>query len=353
MSVAHRLLLVDRNGTSMTLLITGTAGFIGNHLAYRLLRDGTDVVGVDSLTPYYDTDLKQARLDRLTGPGRFVEERIDICDAGALKAVFERHRPESVVHLAAQPGVRYSIDHPDVYFQTNLLGFGNMLECCRALEVKHLVYASTSSVYGANLRMPYSEHHSTEHPVSLYAATKKANEMMAHSYSHLYRIPTTGLRFFTVYGEWGRPDMAFFKFTDAILNDRPIEVFNHGRMTRDFTYVQDIVEGIMALVGSPPEVAPNWQALLPDTGTSGVAPYRIYNIGNSEPVELKRYIEVLEACIGRKAIVEYKDMQPGDVVDTWADCSALAEATGYSPDTPVETGLANFVNWYKRYYGVN
>ncbi len=337
----------------MSLLITGTAGFIGNHLAYRLLRDGTDVVGIDNMTPYYDTALKQARLDRLIGRGRFHEERIDVCDAAALRSVFETHRPKTVVHLAAQPGVRYSIDHPDIYFQSNLVGFGNMLECCRALEVEHFIYASTSSVYGANARMPYSEHDPTEHPVSLYAATKKANEMMAHSYSHLYRIPTTGLRFFTVYGEWGRPDMAFFKFTDAILNDRPIEVYNHGRMTRDFTYVDDIAEGIMALLGQPPDVDGNWQALIPDTGTSGVAPYRIYNIGNSEPVELKRYIEVLEDCIGRKATIDYKDMQPGDVVDTWADCSALEKATGYSPDTPIEVGLANFVNWYKRYYSMN
>ena len=336
----------------MKLLVTGTAGFIGNHLAYRLLRSGVDVVGVDNLTPYYDVSLKKARLKRLEGPGKFIEERADITSAQALQMVFERHTPDTVVHLAAQPGVRYSIDHPEPYLHSNLVGFGNVLECCRAHAVRHLVFASTSSVYGANSRMPYSEHRSTEHPMSLYAATKKANEMMAHSYSHLYDLPSTGLRFFTVYGEWGRPDMAFFKFTDAIVKGRTIEVYNHGRMTRDFTYVDDIAQGIIALLDKPPAADETWNAEDPDPASSGVAPYRILNIGNNQPVDLMRYIEVIEKSVGRGATVAFRDIQPGDVPNTWADCTDLADITGYNPYTLIEIGLGNFVTWYKRYYGV-
>ena len=337
----------------MKLLVTGTAGFIGNHLAHRLLKNGVDVVGVDNLTPYYDVSLKKARLERLEGPGKFTEERVDISSPQALQMVFERHTPDTVVHLAAQPGVRYSIDHPEPYFHSNLVGFGNILECCRGHAVRHLIFASTSSVYGANKQMPYSEHQSTEHPMSLYAATKKANEMMAHSYSHLYGVPMTGLRFFTVYGEWGRPDMAFFKFTDSIINGRAIEVYNHGKMTRDFTYVDDIAQGIIALLDKPPSADDTWDAENPDPASSGVAPYRILNIGNNQPVDLMRYIEVIEKCVGRKAEIAFREMQPGDVSDTWADCTDLAAVTGYNPHTLIEIGLGNFVTWYKRYYGVN
>lgn len=337
----------------MTVLVTGTAGFIGNHVALRLLEVGHRVVGYDNLSPYYDVALKRARLERLSTFDRYVQTEADLCDVSALRACFADHRPERVVHLAAQPGVRFSIEQPEVYIQSNLVGFANLLECCRHGAVGHLVFASTSSVYGANTTMPYSEHHGCDHPVSLYAATKKANEAMAHSYAHLYGFPTTGLRFFTVYGEWGRPDMAFFKFTDAIINDRPIEVYNHGRMSRDFTYVADIVDGIVALLDKPATVDVTWDAARPDPASSGVAPYRIYNIGNSRPVQLMRYIEVLEDRIGRKATIEFKEMQPGDVIDTWADCADLAEVIGYHPATPVEVGLDRFVTWYKSYYRVN
>jgi UDP-glucuronate 4-epimerase len=337
----------------MTILVTGAAGFIGNHVALRLLEDGHRVVGFDNLSPYYDVALKRARLERLTGFADYAHVEGDLCDVPALRACFSDHGPDRVVHLAAQPGVRFSIEQPQPYIQSNLVGFANLLECCRHGTIRHLMFASTSSVYGANTAMPYSEHHACDHPVSLYAATKKANEAMAHSYAHLYGIATTGLRFFTVYGEWGRPDMAFFKFTDAIINGRPIEVHNNGRMSRDFTYVADIVDGIVALLDRPATIDSEWDAGRPDPASSGVAPYRIYNIGNSRPVDLMRYVEALEECIGRKATIEFKPMQPGDVADTWADCTDLAETIGYSPSTPVEEGLANFVAWYKSYYRVN
>ncbi len=337
----------------MTVLVTGAAGFIGFHTAKYLLEAGKRVLGIDNFTPYYDVTLKQDRVKQLAEYPGFKFGEVDLCDTAGLSTLFGENSFSQVVHLAAQPGVRHSIDHPEAYVQSNLVGFSNILEACRHHQTGHLVFASTSSVYGANKTQPYSEEHSVDHPVSLYAATKKANEVMAHSYSHLYDLPVTGLRFFTVYGEWGRPDMAFFKFADAIINGRPIEIFNEGRMTRDFTYVGDIVRGISAVMDVLPTRDENWDAFEPSPHSSGVAPYRIFNIGNSKPIELMRYIEVLEECIGRRAIKTYLPMQPGDVVSTWADCSALSEATGYSPQTSIEEGLSNFVAWYKRYYKVN
>ncbi len=337
----------------MTILVTGAAGFIGFHTAKLLAEAGRRVLGVDNFTPYYDVSLKKARVGKLSELPDFRFEELDLCDVEGVASLFRKTSISQVVHLAAQPGVRYSIDHPEAYVQNNLIGFTVVLEACRQRQVDHLVFASTSSVYGANKTQPYSEQHTTDHPVSLYAATKKANEAMAHSYSHLYDLPVTGLRFFTVYGEWGRPDMAFFKFADAIINDRPIEIYNEGRMTRDFTYVRDIVQGIAAVLDVLPTPDESWDPYNPSPASSGVAPYRIFNIGNSEPVELMRYIEVLEECIGRTANKTYLPMQPGDVVSTWADCSALSEATGYYPHTSIEEGLANFVAWYKRYYSVN
>ena len=295
----------------MTILVTGAAGFIGFHTAKLLGEAGRSVLGVDNFTPYYDVGLKKARVESLSELTDFRFQELDLCDAGGLEALLSKNAISKVVHLAAQPGVRYSIDHPEAYVQNNLVGFSNVLEACRQHQIRHLVFASTSSVYGANKTQPYSEHHTTDHPVSLYAATKKANEAMAHSYSHLYDLPVTGLRFFTVYGEWGRPDMAFFKFADAIINDRPIEIYNEGRMTRDFTYVRDIVQGISAVLDELPIRDENWDPYNPSPASSGIAPYRIFNIGNSEPVELMRYIEVLEDCIGRPAIKTFLPMQPG------------------------------------------
>ena len=337
----------------MTVLVTGAAGFIGFHTAKLLLDAGKQVVGIDNFTPYYDVTLKKDRIGQLSGSSSFQFCELDLCDVASLTRLFSESSFTQVVHLAAQPGVRYSIDHPEAYVESNLVGFSNILEACRHYKIGHLVFASTSSVYGANKTRPYSEKHGVDHPVSLYAATKKANEVMAHSYSHLYDLPVTGLRFFTVYGEWGRPDMAFFKFTDAIINGRPIEIYNEGKMTRDFTYVRDIVKGIVLVLEVVPCPDETWDGFNPTPATSGIAPYRLYNIGNSEPVELMRYIEVLENCLGRTATKEFLPMQAGDVVSTWADCSALSEATGYTPDTPIEEGLANFVGWYKHYYGVN
>lgn len=337
----------------MTVLVTGVAGFIGYHLADRLGREGIDVVGVDNLTPYYDVSLKHARLNELQRHSTVETLTLDLCDAEGLARLFADNDFRTVVNLAAQPGVRYSIDNPDAYIQSNLVGFANLLEACRQNPPRHLVFASTSSVYGAGRDLPYRESQVTDHPVSLYAATKKANEVLAHSYSHLYRLPMTGLRFFTVYGEWGRPDMAFFKFTDAILNDRPIEVYNEGRMSRDFTYVQDIIDGVRAVMDAVPAPDPDWRPEDPVPGTSGVAPYRILNIGSNRPVDLMSYIEVLENCLGRKAKIDFKPMQMGDVADTWADSGSLATLTGHKPETPVEVGLENFVRWYKRFYKLN
>lgn len=331
-------------------LVTGSAGFIGSHVVQQLLARGEAVVGIDNLNDYYDVNLKQARLARLLAQPGYVQEMVDLADRAAVEAVFARHRPRRVVNLAAQAGVRYAAENPHVYVASNVTGFLHVLEGCRQHGVEHLVFASTSSVYGANTKMPFSEHDSTEHPLTLYAATKKANEMMAHSYAHLYGLPCTGLRFFTVYGPWGRPDMALFLFTKAILAGEPIKVFNHGHHKRSFTYVDDIAEGVIRALDNPPNKNPAWNSDKPDPATSGVAPYRIFNIGNEQPVELLRYIEVLEQCLGKKANMEMLPMQPGDVPDTEADVSELINVTGYRPKVSVEEGVARFVEWYRGYY---
>lgn len=336
----------------MPILVTGSAGFIGSHVAHRLLDRGAQVVGLDNLNDYYDVSLKQARLARLQARAGYVHVSADLADRAAMEALFAAHRFERVVHLAAQAGVRYAAENPHVYVGSNLTGFLHVLEGCRRQGVQHLVYASTSSVYGANTAMPFSEHASAEHPLTLYAATKKANEQMAHSYAHLYGIPCTGLRFFTVYGPWGRPDMALFLFTRAILAGEPIRVFNHGRHKRSFTYVDDIVEGVLRTLERVPGRDTGWSGAHPDPATSGVAPYRLYNIGNERPVELLRYIEVLEQCLGRKARMELLPLQAGDVPDTEADVSDLVADVGYRPQVPVEEGVARFVAWYREYYRV-
>jgi UDP-glucuronate 4-epimerase len=335
----------------VSVLLTGAAGFIGYHVAQRLLAAGERVIGLDNLSDYYDPALKQARLDRLTPHDAFRFERVDISDRTTMVEVFRRHRPARVVHLAAQAGVRYSIVNPLAYADANLVGFLNVLEGCRHQGVEHLVFASSSSIYGANTRLPFSVHDNADHPLSLYAATKKANELMAHCYAHLYSLPCTGLRFFTVYGPWGRPDMALFLFTRAILEDRPIDVFNEGRMQRDFTYIDDVVEGVVRVLARPPRPDPAWSGDRPDPGTSR-APYRVYNIGNDRPVELLRYIEVLEERLGRTAKKNLLPLQPGDVSVTRADVDDLARDFGYRPQTTVEEGVARFVEWYRSYYGV-
>ncbi len=338
----------------MKYLVTGTAGFIGYHTAERLLARGDEVVGVDIVNDYYDTALKEARLKRLHGRDGFTEERVDLADRAALDAVFARHAPRRVINLAAQAGVRYSVENPYAYVDSNLVGFVNVLENCRQSGVEHLVYAATSSVYGANTSMPFQESDGASHPMSLYAATKRANEVMAHSYSHLFNLPTTGLRFFTVYGPWGRPDMALFKFTQAILAGEPIPVFNGGRMQRDFTYIDDIVEGVVRVSDRLPTADPSWDpgARHPDPSRSGIAPYRLYNIGRGAPVDLMDYIRTLEAALGREAELDMLPMQPGDVAATYADTSALESDVGYRPATPVEVGVGRFVDWYRAYFGV-
>lgn len=334
----------------MKILVTGTAGFIGSALAQVLLARGDEVIGVDNVNDYYDVNLKEARLERLRHWPGFTEVRISLEDRDALFAAFDTDRPQRVVNLAAQAGVRYSLTHPHAYIDANLAGFCNILEACRHSRVEHLVYASSSSVYGANTAMPFSIHHNVDHPLSLYAATKKANELMAHTYSHLFGIPTTGLRFFTVYGPWGRPDMALFKFTRSILEGQPIDVFNYGQHKRDFTYIDDIVEGVVRTLDKVATAHPDWSGDLPDPGTSK-APYRLYNIGNQDPVELMRFIEVLEDCLGKKAHKNFLPMQDGDVPATYADVSDLMQDVGYSPKTPIETGISRFVDWYRDYYG--
>ena len=334
----------------MKVLVTGTAGFIGSHVAMRLLERGDEVVGFDNLSDYYDVELKKARLARFAGHPNYRHVTADLADRQAVEACFAEHSPRRVVHLAAQAGVRYAAENPHVYVSSNVTGTLHVLEGCRHHGVEHLVFASTSSVYGANTRMPFSEHQPTEHPLTLYAATKKANEMMAHSYAHLYGIPSTGLRFFTVYGPWGRPDMALFLFTKAILAGEPIKVFNHGRHQRDFTFVDDIVEGVVRCLDNPATGNPDWDGMAPDPATSR-APYRIFNIGNQKPVQLLDYIEVLEGCLGRKAERVMLPLQAGDVPDTYADASALGEATGYRPATSVQQGVSRFVEWYLGYYG--
>ena len=333
----------------MHILITGAAGFIGAALALRLAERGDRITGLDNLNSYYDVKLKEARLARLTAKPNFDFVRGDITDGAAMKALFARQKFDAVVHLAAQAGVRYSLENPKAYIDSNLVGFGHILEGCRHGGVRHLVFASSSSVYGANKRLPFSEHDNVDHPVSLYAATKKANELMAHSYAHLFGLPCTGLRFFTVYGPWGRPDMALFKFTRGILAGEPLPVFNRGKMIRDFTYVDDIVEGVIRVVDQPAQADPKWNAERPDSARSS-APWRIYNIGNHQPIELMRYIEVLETCLGKKAILDLQPIQPGDVPSTYADTAELQAATGFKPATTVETGVRRFVEWYREYY---
>ena len=334
----------------MHVLVTGAAGFIGAALSAALLERGDRVVGVDSLNDYYDVSLKRARLARLTALPGFEFIQLDVAAREGVAALFARHRFDAVAHLAAQAGVRYSIDHPHAYGDANLVGFLNVLEGCRHAKVGHLVFASSSSVYGASVRTPFSENHSVDHPISLYAATKKANELMAHTYAHLYGLPCTGLRFFTVYGPWGRPDMAYFKFTRGILAGEPIPVYNRGEMARDFTYIDDIVEGVVRVLDRPAAPDPDWDPAHPAVASS-TAPYRIYNIGNNRPVKLMEFIGTLEKCLGRKAVLDLLPMQPGDVPSTAADISALGKATGFAPSTPVETGLARFVAWYHEYYG--
>ena len=335
----------------MKVLLTGSAGFIGAAVSERLLARGDQVIGVDNLDPYYDVTLKKARLARLTSRDNFLEARVDIADGDAVAGVFSKYRPERVVNLAAQAGVRYSLENPHAYVNTNLVGFTNILEGCRHNGVEHLVYASSSSVYGANTKLPFSVHDNVDHPVSLYAASKKSNELMAHCYSHLYGLPATGLRFFTVYGPWGRPDMALFLFTRKILAGEPIDVFNHGNHRRDFTYVDDIAEGVIRVLDKPAAPNPEWNGDSPDPATSS-APHRLYNIGNNNWVELRRYIEVLEECLGRNAEKNLLPLQLGDVPDTYADVDDLVNDFGYRPNTSIEVGVRRFVDWYKDYYGV-
>jgi UDP-glucuronate 4-epimerase len=334
-----------------SILVTGAAGFIGFHVAGALLDRGLPVVGVDNLNDYYDPSLKAARLKLLESRPGFSFHRLDLADRAGTARLFSEVKPRIVLHLAAQAGVRYSLERPETYIDSNLVAFGNILEGCRHHGVEHLVYASSSSVYGANTLMPFSVHHNVDHPVSLYAATKKANELMAHCYSHLYRLPTTGLRFFTVYGPWGRPDMALFKFTQAILAGEPIEVYNNGAMRRDFTYIDDVTEGVVRVAGQAAMGNPAWSGEAPDPGTSR-APYRLYNIGNSEPVDLLSMIGMLERALGREAIKNMLPMQPGDVPETSADVRDLVEDVGYQPATRLEDGIGKFVAWYRSYYGV-
>ena len=336
----------------MKILVTGAAGFIGSRLSERLLERGDQVIGLDNLNDYYDVALKEARLARLLPRANFEFHRLDIVDRAALDKLFAQAKPQRVMHLAAQAGVRYSLTNPHAYIDANITGFLNVIEACRSLPVEHLVYASTSSVYGANTNMPFSVHDNVDHPVSLYAATKKANELMAHTYSHLYGLPTTGLRFFTVYGPWGRPDMSLFLFTRKILAGEPIDVFNFGHHRRDFTYVDDIVEGVMRCIDRVATPSADWHGDKPDPGTSA-APYRLYNIGNNSPVELMDFIATLERCLGMTAKKNLLPLQLGDVPDTYADVSALVEDIGYRPDTPLATGIGNFVAWYKGYYGIS
>ncbi len=335
----------------MRVLVTGTAGFVGAAVAERLLSRGDVVLGVDSVNDYYDVRLKEARLDRLRSVSGFTEARLDIAEGTTLADAARNFAPERVVHMAAQAGVRYSLENPDAYVVSNLAGFVKVLEVCRQLRVAHLVYASSSSVYGANTTMPFGVHDNVDHPISLYAATKKANELMAHTYSHLYALPTTGLRFFTVYGPWGRPDMSPFIFASRIIAGEPIDVYNHGRHVRDFTYIDDIVEGVVRTLDHVARPDPDWSGERPDPGTS-TGPYRIYNIGSNSPVELMKYIEVMEDCIGRKAVIRMLPRQPGDVLATYADVADLMRDVGYRPDTPLEVGMQRFIDWYREYFGV-
>jgi UDP-glucuronate 4-epimerase len=333
------------------VLVTGAAGFIGYHLADRLLAAGESVVGVDSVNDYYSTQLKRDRLAQISAHPNFEFCEFDLSEANAVNQLFATHHFDRVVHLAAQAGVRYSIENPSAYITANIIGFQNILEACRHSQIEHLVYASSSSVYGANKKQPFAVEHAVDHPVSLYAATKKANELMAHTYSHLYNLPTTGLRFFTVYGPWGRPDMALYLFTKAIFNGEPIQVFNNGQMQRDFTYIDDIVTAVHRVMDHIAEPNPDFDPLNPDPGSSH-APYRLFNIGNHQPTELARFIRVLESAIGIEAKKNLLPMQPGDVVSTYADTEALQQAVGFAPSTPIEIGIENFVAWYRQYHNV-
>jgi len=331
------------------VLVTGAAGFIGYHLCRQLLKGDVQITGIDNLNPYYDVGLKKDRLNNILSAPNFEFVKMDLADRSGMQDLFKNNKFDVVVNLAAQAGVRYSIENPYAYVDSNLVGFVNILEGCRHSGVKHLVFASSSSVYGANTKMPFSIHHNVDHPVSLYAATKKANELMAHTYAHLYGLCCTGLRFFTVYGPWGRPDMALFLFTKAILENKPIKVFNHGKMQRDFTYIDDIIEGVIRVMGRLPEPDPAWRGDRPDPGTS-YAPYKIYNIGNNNPVELIEFIEVIEKALQRQAKKEFLDLQPGDVPATYADVDDLAADVGFKPQTPITTGIQQFVEWYAQYY---
>jgi UDP-glucuronate 4-epimerase len=335
----------------MQVLVTGAAGFIGFHLSQQLLSAGERVIGIDNLNDYYDVKLKEDRLDRLIQQDNFTFHKLDLADRAGIEQLFERYEFDAVVNLGAQAGVRYSLQNPHAYIDSNVNGFCNILEGCRHHNIGHLVYASSSSIYGSNTKIPFSVHDNVDHPISLYAATKKANELMAHSYSHLYRLPTTGLRFFTVYGPWGRPDMAPMLFAKAILAGKPIDVFNYGKMQRDFTYIDDIVEGIIQTIHKIPQPNPDWAGERPDPATS-TAPYRIYNIGNNQPIELMRFIEVLEKCLAIEAKKNLLPMQPGDVPITYADVSNLVTDVGFKPDTPLEIGVERFVDWYRSYYQV-
>ncbi len=334
----------------MALLVTGAAGFIGYHFCRRMLQEGFEVVGLDNLNDYYEVSLKKDRLALLERQAGFQFVQAALEDREAMDRVFARNRFSRTVHLAAQAGVRYSLENPHAYVDSNVAGFLNILEGCRRQEVEHLIFASSSSVYGANKTKPFSVHHNVDHPVSLYAATKKAGELMAHTYSSLFGLPVTGLRFFTVYGPWGRPDMAYYSFTRSILRGEPIRVFNYGRMKRDFTYIDDIVEGMVRLLDQLPEPDPGWDGERPDPGRS-CAPYRLYNIGNNKPVELLHFIEVLERALGREAEKELLPLQPGDMVETYADIDDLAQEVGFRPETTIEEGIGRFVEWYREYHG--
>ncbi len=333
----------------MHVLVTGAAGFIGSTLSLRLLQEGHRVCGIDNLNDYYDVNLKKNRLARIQEYPDFDFQLLDLADRPGMKKLFQTHSFDCVVNLAAQAGVRHSIENPAAYVDSNLVGFGNILEGCRHARVKHLVYASSSSVYGLNTHMPFSVRHNVDHPISLYAASKKANELMAHTYSYLYNLPTTGLRFFTVYGPWGRPDMALFLFTKAILNHQPIQVFNNGNMQRDFTYIDDIVEGVVRVMKNIPAADPDWSPAAP-TPSSSCAPYRLYNIGNNQPVALMEFVRAIETAIGKKAAIEYLPLQPGDVPATYADVNDLIKDTGFKPSTPIHKGIQNFIDWYLGYY---
>ena len=335
----------------MKILVTGSAGFIGSMLCLKLLERGDEIIGIDNHNDYYDPMIKESRLKRLNKYSNYKHYRLDLCDQKNLNDVFKNHQPIKVVNLAAQAGVRYSLENPLAYINSNVVGFIHVLENCRQHKVEHLVYASTSSVYGSNTKMPFSEHDSANHPLSIYAASKKSNELMAHSYSHLFQLPTTGLRFFTVYGPWGRPDMALLKFTKAILDEKPIDVFNHGKHTRDFTYIDDIVEGVLKTLNVPATINDDWRSDLPDPASSK-APWRIYNIGNNKPVKLMDYIDALEQTLKKKAKINFLPLQPGDVLDTYANIENLKKKFNYKPSTSVIDGVTEFVKWYKYYYKI-